>query len=618
MSGVPGLIRALLPPAAPPGAQGQSPLDAAQLRAILDIGDVLTVKVLGQVVGRFTIEIAGRPAMAALPDGVAPGDLLQVRVEGFAADQVLLKLLARVPAPAAGTPTAPTTAPASSIGAQAEGVSSAPKASVTQRAAVPSEAPIVKEASVMEASVMEASATETTAMETSALEASATPGRATTPSFVIPRQATAGAGDKGAGTGDTGKSAPTRPHASEVVETPADVTPVRARLVAFRLSTASGVFVQPRRAVPPLPSAPPPSPQPMRVAPAETPSGPTQEMPAPRVGVPSRTVLPQFAAAAKTNAPTPRTAQAPEVTALRALRIPVTPTTLAAARIASMGSVRVAAALDTLQRALPLGAADPRVQQLRAIAEFVGTLDPRAPDVLPARLEAYVDHVLGGEARLAQTLLPSSGHAEPATAVPTHTAPEVGAARMAVARESMALNLKTHLMALLADGTGDGRARAALQQALTAVTAAQIQTLSLQDGTPQTLVIPLPLPFPQGGQQAYLRIARDGRRPGEPLSAESFHVALVLETRHHGTVAVELSCAERAVSVDVKAEREAAAAAFRRALPDLGARLERLAYRVARMDASVALVRGAADATQAIDAPAAASSESARGLDLRA
>ncbi|TAM73847.1 hypothetical protein EPN44_12710 [bacterium] len=555
MSGLNGLIRALLPLAPLPGAGGP-PLDAAQLRTVLDVGDLLTVKVLAGAVGRPMIEIAGRPVLAALPEDVAPGDLLQVRVEGFTPDQVLLKLLAQVAAPAAAEPT-PATLMAPSEGGW--------------------------------------------------------PPPATPPQpVVLPRAATA-----------PPPTAPSEPQVPPAQATPPDglaavveMSDLRARLAAFRLSTASGALPQPRRTPPPLPASPPP------------------DAPAAQASAASAPVLTERVVAG--------------AAILRSLRIPVTPTTLAAARIALEGSTRVASALDTLQRALPDGNGDPRVRQLRTIAEFVGTLDPTKPDVLPARIEAYVEHVLSQEARLHQALLPAQTRAEgdPAAPAPSSTtqgapapgslaqsagqtpaeqgnptpaappvAPlEIAEARTAVTREAVAANLKTHVMALLNDGPSDPAARAALQGTLTAVTAAQIQTLSLQNAAPQALIVPLPLPFPAGGQQAYLRVARDGRRAGEPLNAESFHLALVLETSHHGTVAIELLCADRALSVDVKAEGESAAAAFERGLPDLASRLERLAYRVVRLAAGVAPVRDAAP-------PASAEREvghGTRGLDLQA
>ncbi|HVA37748.1 MAG TPA: flagellar hook-length control protein FliK [Candidatus Dormibacteraeota bacterium] len=536
MSGVPGLIRALLSSSAQPG--GGQPLEAAQLRALLDVGDVLTVKVLAQVVGRPTIEIAGRPVLAALPEGVAPGDLLQVRVEGFTPDQVLLKLLAHVPA----QPSSP------------------------QRSApLPAADPRI-------------------------------PGEPAHPAAVPLPQA---------------GSAPPAARSPQT-DGPPPANDLPARLAAFRLSTAAGALAEPRRAAPPLPAAP----SPLEEAPAASVPSPAQ--PAPPVAPPPAV------ARAVTQAP-------PGAALLRMLRIPVTPTTLAAARIALSGSARVASALEVLQQALPLGSEDPRVRYVRTIAEFVGTLDPGKPDVLPARIDAYVQHVLGGEARLRQALVPEQ--AAPGAETPSRPAPsaapgtaaastpgvpqEVGQARAVVAREAVAANLKTAVMELMAGPQGaDPATRAALQGALTAITATQVQTLSLQASTPQMLAIPLPLPFPQGGQQAYLRVARDARNPAAPVSPESFHLALVLETKHHGTVAIELLCADRALSVDVKAERASAAAAFEQRLPELASRLERLSYRVVRLDAGVA--PQAAAPAPAPGAPAADQRDDGSALDLRA
>ncbi|TAM61597.1 flagellar hook-length control protein FliK [bacterium] len=538
MSGLDGLIRALLPPLPPAGAAAAAPLDAAQLRMLLDVGDILTVRVLAGAVGRPTIEIAGRPVLAALPQSVGPGDVLRVRVEGFTPDQVLLKLVETIPAPhsAAGAP-----------------------------AAAPN------------------------------LASPAAPESQTQPEpqagSTSPELAPAGASD------------------------------LRARLAAFRLSTAAGALAPERRAPPPAASS-------------------TAAAPGAPAAPPEVQVAPQPSPAPVIAPPRPAVAGArsgPGVAILRALRIPLTPTTLAAARIALEGNVRVTTALETLQRALPEGGQDPRVRQLRTIAEFVGTLDPARPDVLPARIAAYVEHVLGHETALRRALLPAppaagsapqappaAGSAPAPPAVVPYpppsgppaadgTPPEIEQARALVAHEALAANLKAQVLTLLADTGTAPAVQTALQGALTSITAAQIQTLAQQNASPQALVVPLPLPFPAGGQQAYLRIARDGRRAGQELSAESFHIALVLQTERHGTVAVELLCAGRALSVDVKAERESAASAFERGLPGLTARLERLAYRVVRAGVGVAPPRDAAPLTEP---PREAGS--AVGLDLHA
>jgi predicted phage tail protein len=61
----------------------------------------------------------------------------------------------------------------------------------------------------------------------------------------------------------------------------------------------------------------------------------------------------------------------------------------------------------------------------------------------------------------------------------------------------------------------------------------------------------------------------------------------VLDTAHHGTVAIDLVTVGRDVTVDVRTESAPAMRAFRDALGTLTARLESLRYRVASAGASV-------------------------------
>ena len=107
-----------------------------------------------------------------------------------------------------------------------------------------------------------------------------------------------------------------------------------------------------------------------------------------------------------------------EPTALvRALNLPVTPTTVGAARLALARPQFLPEALSALERALPEGAADPRVSSLKTIAAYVTRLDPESPH-FAQQLAAYVEHVVEGpEARvvsLLQTL--ASANEEPLVA----------------------------------------------------------------------------------------------------------------------------------------------------------------------------------------------------------
>ncbi|MFN2461846.1 MAG: hypothetical protein ABR591_14390, partial [Candidatus Velthaea sp.] len=129
---------------------------------------------------------------------------------------------------------------------------------------------------------------------------------------------------------------------------------------------------------------------------------------APPLLQPSRTAAPPPPAAATLTAP-PRAerglAQYREpVALLRALRLTVTPSNVALARIALETPQKLPNVLATLEAALP-DSADGRVTTLRTLAAFVAELDPASP-VLDTQVAAYVAHVLtAAEPKLAQTLL---------------------------------------------------------------------------------------------------------------------------------------------------------------------------------------------------------------------
>ena len=88
---------------------------------------------------------------------------------------------------------------------------------------------------------------------------------------------------------------------------------------------------------------------------------------------------------------------------VRALRLPPSVETLAAARLALSAPQRVSNALATFEATLP-GIAEQRLDGLRALIAFVARIDPDAP-VLAQRIAAYVDHVvIGPEAKIVAML----------------------------------------------------------------------------------------------------------------------------------------------------------------------------------------------------------------------
>jgi hypothetical protein len=168
--------------------------------------------------------------------------------------------------------------------------------------------------------------------------------------------------------------------------------------------------------------------------------------------------------------------------------------------------------------------------------------------------------------------------------------------RAVVIRAGLDFDLKSQLLTLAATraaSADSGSKAAALDRAvagaLTAITALQLNAASTLAAHPDGLSFALPVALADGFASAQVRIARDapdGSRA--PLDGDNFHLAFVLETRHLGTVAIELVTVGRTVTVGVKTEAAAAQRVFGRALRTLTARLESLRYRVAKAEAIVA------------------------------
>lgn len=334
-----------------------------------------------------------------------------------------------------------------------------------------------------------------------------------------------------------------------------------------------------------------------------------------------------------------RTAQpGSNVAALARLRVPVLPVTLAAVRLMNDAARHVSAAyarLDATLAKLPL--ADARLGSLRALINFTGRIDLAKGETLPEQLSAFVSHVVDGTenklAQLVRLLAPapdaqpespaarSSAHApEPASApaatvsrdVPLPVAPE--AAAQAVERTvAVSGELKVVMLSLLHDAPRGMTAplAQAIGNAIAATTALQLNVLEAKTADPGSISIPLPAYFYEGGKPAQLRISRDPKNAGARMDGDNFSVSFVLDTKTLGTVAIDVRTASRAVTIDVKTERAAAAHRFRETLPQLRGRLEELRYRVASVAADV--VRAAAPPP----APALRRSTDAN-VDLRA
>jgi hypothetical protein len=313
-------------------------------------------------------------------------------------------------------------------------------------------------------------------------------------------------------------------------------------------------------------------------------------------------------------------------TLLRALHLPVTATNLASARMALESPEKLPNALATLERALA-NDTDPRVATLSTLTTFLARIDPRSP-VFAAQIAAFADHVVTGrEAKIAQLASATgeftpaapveSAGAETARAVPAGREPEppVSNERVAVVRAALDYDLKTHLLSIAAGraaGTEPTTPKAAaLDRAvagtLSAITALQLNAASTLAAHPEGLAFTLPVALPDGFAAAHVRIDADaplGRNA--PLDGDNFHIAFVLETRHLGTVAIDVMTVGRAVTLSVKTEAVLAQRVFAGALDRLSARLESLRYRVAKADAAVAPAASATEPPAHLPAPAAA------------
>ncbi|MBV8074187.1 MAG: flagellar hook-length control protein FliK [Candidatus Eremiobacteraeota bacterium] len=333
---------------------------------------------------------------------------------------------------------------------------------------------------------------------------------------------------------------------------------------------------------------------------------------------------------------------------LRTLRIPVTPTALTFAKLVTQQPEHVATALRALEQSLP-NSDDARIATLRTLATFVGELDPKSP-TFTTQVASYLSHVVEGpESKLFSIVTARQAHvqAEPAgataqsgaaSAATAQTqdegpAPPAGSASAQPAAQAQAAaapnttaiaareverataatyDLKTQLLEILAAPAGPhaivGDAGAATaQNALTALVTSQLSTLAGQQMQPGVYQFTVPIVVDQRLYPAKIQVEREKGEGAEPLTADDFHIAFILDTPNLGTVAIDMHAVGRSVSVAVKTEREVVASSFKSALAQLSDRLQSMKYDVKALDADVAPRRIAS--TAAADVEAAASPE---------
>jgi hypothetical protein len=605
--------------------------DAQALQSQVTVGQVVTAQVLPPNGITDLISVLGNRVAAALPPTLSPGEVFTAQVTGFNGPQILLQIVA-TPDPAQALTEAPPGVPA---------------------AAAPPEAPVTPLQAAATRPVLPAEVTPSVAPPPAVfVAASVRPAVLTTPASqpalappavladIEARLAAARAGSSGV-----------NPRALEGPAAPPPAGPMVLRPIIA--APAAGAVPAPAPAAPPaaasaLPPArplpagasgaappPPPAPAPLPAAPPGRFTLPPQITPSARFADPAAQA---GSGDARPAAGAGVAAYRDPVALVRGLNLPVTPTNIAAARMALETPGRLPAALATLESALPQ-ADDPRVQTLRTLTAFVGKLDPASPQ-LAAQISAYVDNVVaGGEPKLVQLLLaqqqaaaapeapaenaaPAGPQDAPAEAPPAPAVAVLALAQAAERGAALAVDLKTQLLALInappaGSETSDDLLPSAAS-ALTAITAVQMNAAQALNATPQTIAFSLPMWLGSGYAQARIAIDRDAPDPGggRGLDGDNFHIAFVLDTKHLGIVTVDLQTVGRAFSLAVKTENEGSAKRFGAALGMLTERLETLRYRVNSAEAGVAARGNAtpAAAASAADVAAAAAADAADGL----
>ncbi len=518
---------------------------AEVVQAQIAVGDLLAAEILAPQGGYDLIQILGRQIMAQLPPGVNPGQTLLLQVSAFAGNRILVRNLGLIDPnnpPATVTADLPPASPQTAVlvtvarpGALPPPAAPPPAASATPGA--PATPPAAPPAAPPRAVFVAASVRRT------------------------PRDSPIGAAPPAERAGRSGPAA----------NPAAPLDPLEARIAASRA------------AVPAVPT-------PLREPPVAPHMKMRREPPAGLVTGRAAAGRPPSGARAVPGSPEAE---------LESLRVPRTPVTLAAVRLLSVAAERLPELFARLESLLPRGGGDARVSTLRTLLSFVARLNPADERAFPQRISAYVGNVLEGfEPKLAAAARARLAAAGQLRSPAPATAPVVAQAK-AVERTVAAQNdLKALVLALAREPSApqSPALAQALNETLTMLAAAQLNTLSANADTPDAIGLALPVFYHPGGRPATVRISRDAPGRREKMDADNFHVAFVLDTASLGTVAIDLETVGRSVRVNVKTERSSSAERFGATLGELRDRLERLRYRVASADAAVASRRAHAAA----------------------
>jgi hypothetical protein len=583
--------------------------DVAALQAQISVGDVIAATVLPPQGGTDLLSFLGQTVAAQIPPGINPGETLLLQVTGFTSSTVTVQNLGTIdpdnPIPTVNVELAQPPADGPQTAVLTTQI--APPASASAPAA-PVPAPAAQPVATQLPPVLGTAPQPNAAPSSSAAPPAnvAPPREVFVAASVLPNLA----GNARALAGQ--------------IEDAIARSDVEARLAANRASApppaAAPVWASAQnaaaKAAPAQPASTAGTPAPPSGFPVAPPIVRQAGMAAEQTEVPS---TPTQAMVAR--ATTPAT---PEASLLTRLGLPVTAVTLAAARMIGTATQNVTATYARLESLLAkLTPEDAGV--LRSMVAFAGRFDLRNTQALPEQIATFISDVLdGAEAKIVQAVRlwnqlevaastpettpevssqPQAATTGAATAAPLAgaiaqelTPNVVGAAAQAAERvAAMDYDVKSAILAMIAaTGTnGSPQLAGALREALTATTALQLNVLVAQNNDPRTITVPLPAYFYEGGEPVHLQISRDAPKGKNPMDADNFHIAFILDTKSLGTVAIDLQTVGRAVSVDVKTQANVAADRFRSTLGDLRSRLEGLRYRISSIGAGVAPPAGA-------------------------
>jgi hypothetical protein len=588
--------------------------DVAALQAQISVGDVIAATVLPPQGGTDLLSFLGQTVAAQIPPGINPGETLLLQVTGFTNSTVTVQNLGVIdpenPIPTVNVELAQPPAEGPQTAVLTTQI--APPASGTAPAAsAPAPQPVAMQLPPVPAPQPGPSAVPSSSVSPPA-NVAPLPNVAPSPNVAPPREVFVAASVRPNLGGDA------RALAGQIEEAIAR-NDVEARLAANRASS------------PAPPAGASATPQGPAVKNASTPPAVTNgAQPASRFPVAPPIVrpagAPDLADAPSSVAAAPRavTPSTPEAALLTRLGLPISAVTLAAARLIGTATQNVTTTYARLESLLAkLSPEDAGV--LRSMLAFAGKFDLRNTQALPEQIATFISDVLdGAEAKIVQAVrlwsqleVPPpteettpgvAGQPQPASAAAASAAPlaaaiaeeltpnVVGAAAQAAERvAAMDYDVKSAILAMIAGtgASGSPQLAGALREALTATTALQLNVLAAQNNDPRTITIPLPAYFYEGGDPVHLQISRDAPKGKNPMDADNFHIAFILDTKSLGTVAIDLQTVGRAVSVDVKTQANVAADRFRSTLGDLRSRLEGLHYRISTIGAGVAPPSGA-------------------------